>query len=352
MSDTARIPWLYNYLRGMIPGVQSELARLTERANLIEDRELRLQALNSLKSKAFHCYGGSVLALLGPRNRWQDLMALITAFQTISDYLDNLCDRVGICNQRAFYRLHDSMLTAATPGAMSGDYYDLYDGYREEGYLPFLVARCQGIISSLPGLEHVHDLVRQLIQHYTSLQSLKHMSPDQRCSRVEDYIRNQVENPPGFEWWEMAAATGSTLGMFALWAMAAHPDCDSYQANKVYETYFPWICGLHILLDYLIDQEEDMREGDMNFVSFYPRPEARWEALYTFTQKSLERAASLPPAGLHTLVVTGLLAMYLSDAKVKAQGYSGAARRLIQATGKGNLALYHLCRAVRCLKGI
>ena len=350
MSVSARIPWLYNYLRGMIPGVQAELARLTERANMIEDRGLRQQALSSLKSKAFHCYGGSVLALLGPRNRWQDLMVLITAFQTISDYLDNLCDRVGIYNQQAFYRLHDAMLAAATPGEMPEDYYDLYEGYQEEGYLSYLVAQSQGIIISLPGREHVQDRVRHLIQHYVNLQALKHISPEQRSSRLEEYIQSQVENPLGFEWWEMAAATGSTLGMFALWAMAARPDCDSNRANQVYEAYFPWICGLHILLDYLIDQEEDMREGDLNFVSFYPRPEDRWEALDTFTRKSLERAASLPQPGLHTLVVTGLLAMYLSDAKVRTQDYWGPARRLIETAGRGNLVLYHLCRVVRYLK--
>jgi len=350
MPVAARIPWLYNYLRGTIPGVQAELSRLTKRANQIEDRELHLQALSSLKSKAFHCYGGSVLALLGPRNRWQDLIILITAFQTISDYLDNLCDRVGICDQQAFYRLHDAMLAAATPGETPADYYDLYEGYREEGYLSYLVTRCQDIIASLPGREHVHDQIRQLIQHYTNLQALKHLSPDQRCAKLKGYINSQVENPPGFEWWEIAAATGSTLGMFALWAKAAHPDCDSSSVNQVFKAYFPWICGLHILLDYLIDQEEDMREGDLNFVSFYPRTEARWEALHTFTRQSLERAASLPQPGLHTLVVTGLLAMYLSDAKVRTQGYTGSARRLIQAAGRGNLVLYYLCRVVRYLK--
>lgn len=350
MPVGTRVPWLYNYLRVMIPGVEVELSQLNERASLVEDWELRTQALSSLRNKAFHCYGGSVLALLAPRSRWQDLIALIAAFQTISDYLDNLCDRVGISDQLAFYRLHDSMLTAATPEQRVTDYYDLYEGYREEGYLSYLVGRCQGIVSSLPGLNHVHDQVVGLIKHYASLQALKHISLDQRRPRLETYIKNQVDNPLGFEWWEMAAATGSTLGVFALWAMAAHPDCDSNGANQVYEAYFPWICGFHILLDYLIDQEEDQREGDLNFVSFYPTPEAKWEAMHTFTTKSLEKAAGLPQPGLHTLVVTGLLAMYLSDAKVKSQGYSEAARRLIQVSGRGNLALYHLCRAVRHLK--
>jgi tetraprenyl-beta-curcumene synthase len=352
MPGGTRVPWLYYYLRGIIPRVEVQLARLTEQARLIDDGELRTQALSSLKNKAFHCYGGSVLALLAPRSRWPDLIVLITAFQTISDYLDNLCDRVGITDQQAFYRLHESMFAAAEPGQRMVDYYDLYGGMREEEYLSYLVRRCQSIITSLPGIKHVHNRVMQLIQHYTNLQALKHISPDQRCFQLKNYILHQVENPLGFEWWEMAAATGSTLGMFALWSAAACPDCDSQTADRVYDAYFPWICGLHILLDYMIDQEEDIKEGDLNFVSFYPHSEARWKALHIFADKSMEQAVSLPQSGLHTLVVTGLLAMYLSDAKVKAQGYSGSACKLLRSTGSGNIALYHLCRAVRQLKNM
>lgn len=352
MPVVGRIPWLYNYLRLVIPWVEAELQRLTERASLIEDEELRLQALSSLKTKAFHCYGGSVMALLGPRNSWQDLIVLMTAFQTISDYLDNLCDRMGLSDQHAFYRLHDSMLAAATPGERPEDYYDRYEGHREEGYLSYLVARSQSVIASLPGLEYVRGRVEQLIRHYINLQALKHLSPEQRCSRLENYIYSKVDIPPGFEWWEMAAATGSTLGMFALWATAACPDCDSHRAEQIFEAYFPWICGLHILLDYIIDQEEDAKEGDLNFISFYPRKEAGWEALHNFAGKALERAINLPGKGLHTLVVTGLLAMYLSDSKVKEQGFSRMARQLIKSTDKGSLALYYLCRAVRRRKNM
>ena len=136
MPGGTRVPWLYYYLRGIIPRVEVELARLTEQARLIDDGELRTQALSSLKNKAFHCYGGSVLALLAPRSRWPDLIVLITAFQTISDYLDNLCDRVGITDQQAFYRLHESMFAQLNRDRMV-DYYDLYGEWEED--LSYLV---------------------------------------------------------------------------------------------------------------------------------------------------------------------------------------------------------------------
>ena len=147
MPGGTRVPWLYYYLRGIIPRVEVELARLTEQARLIDDGELRTQALSSLKNKAFHCYGGSVLALLAPRSRWPDLIVLITAFQTISDYLDNLCDRVGITDQQAFYRLHESMF--AQPNRTEWLITMTYGGMREEEYLSYLVRRCQSIITSL-----------------------------------------------------------------------------------------------------------------------------------------------------------------------------------------------------------
>jgi len=40
----------------------------------------------------------------------------------------------------------------------------------------------------------------------------------------------------------------------------------SDELTQVKNSYFPWVQGLHILLDYLIDQEEDRINGDLNFV--------------------------------------------------------------------------------------
>ena len=74
-------------------------------------------------------------------------------------------------------------------------------------------------------------------------------------------------------WNEWAAAAGSTLGLFFLFAVSFKPP--PKDMDKRLQAYFPWIQGFHILLDYLIDLEEDLEHGDLNFVSFYPSITAR-----------------------------------------------------------------------------
>jgi len=347
------IPWLYCYLKEIIPQVEKELTGWRHIAGLVQDAELRRQALSSLKHKAFHCYGGSVLALLAPRSSRSDIVSLITAYQTISDYLDNLCDRGSIYDPLAFYRLHDSMLAAVDLRREAfDDFYQHYAGCREEGYLFRLVEHCRGIVASLPRLNPVQERIVELTTYYINLQSIKHISPAERRPRLEAYLQDQVPNPHRLKWWELAAATGSTLGVFALWALAARPDCTPESAEAVYESYFPWIGGLHILLDYLIDQQEDEHGGDLNFVAFYSTAQEAWEALEGLSRISLARVQNLPEPALHRLVISGLLAMYLSDAKVRELGYLDEARHLLKTSGRGNLALRRLCGAVRTLKGM
>jgi tetraprenyl-beta-curcumene synthase len=115
--------------------------------------------------------------------------------------------------------------------------------------------------------------------------------------------------------------------------------------------YFPFISGLHILLDYYIDREEDRLGGDLNFVSAYPSPEARVAGLLKFVDRSLDAASNLPRAWLHLAVVRGLLAMYLSDPKVRATGISSEARELARRGGPLVRALLFACGLVRKVVG-
>src|SRR5690606_21120523 len=121
---------------------------------------------------------------------------------------------------------------------------------------------------------------------------------------------------PELKWWEFAAASGSTLAVFALVSGAAQlrPSLDA--PEQLVECYFPWICGLHILLDYLIDQEEDRREGDLNFVSFYADEREIEARMGWILQRALESIQILRDRHLHLTVVEGLLGLYLSDPKV------------------------------------
>src|SRR4051812_34282089 len=77
---------VYRYI---LPEVKAQLQIWRETAERIPDPELKAQALASIATKQFHCEGGAVYAAANLPQR-HVLIPLIVAFQTISDYLDNL----------------------------------------------------------------------------------------------------------------------------------------------------------------------------------------------------------------------------------------------------------------------
>ena len=108
------------------PQVHEHLRHWIDQAHEIPSPELRKQALASIATKAFHCEGGGIYCLLaGDRSR--EAIRFIVAYKTISDYLDNLCDRSTSLDPDDFRLLHTSMRHALTPGAELDDYYRFLD---------------------------------------------------------------------------------------------------------------------------------------------------------------------------------------------------------------------------------
>lgn len=302
----------------VLPGVREELGKWRSRAETIPDPELRTQALASIASKEFHCQGGSVYAAIN-FDRKDVLIALIVALQTISDYLDNLCDRSTSLDPEDFRLLHKSMLDAIDPSAEPDNYYRFRDEQEDGGYLNALVATCQQNIRKLPGYAYAQPYVRLLVGLYGDLQVYKHISHELREPSLTSWRTRHADLAPDLYWNEFAAATGSTLGMFMLFAGASREDFDAAAAKSVYEAYFPYICGLHIMLDYLIDQEEDRIGGDLNFCNYYESSEAMLARVEEIVNGARRDVARLPHAAFHRMVIEGLLALYLSDPKVSEQ---------------------------------
>ncbi|MCL5981063.1 MAG: tetraprenyl-beta-curcumene synthase family protein, partial [Firmicutes bacterium] len=157
----------------------------------------------------------------------------------------------------------------------------------------------------------------------------------------------RVTAAPGVTWWEFAAAAGSTLGIFALSARAAAGTAGGREVAGLLSGYFPWVCGLHILLDYFIDLDEDETYNDLNFVSYYPSPRDAEEGLLRFLREALQSVESLPRPAFHGMVVSGLLALYLSDPKALAPARKKTAQRLLRAGGPEVLHLHRVCLGLR-----
>lgn len=321
--QAARVPrnplrLMFRVYRYVLPTVDRELCRWTSKAEQIPDPELKQQALASMKTKRFHCQGGAVYGIINLSEHHR-LIPLIVAFQTISDYLDNLCDRSTSLDPDDFRMLHQSMLDAVDPDEPLHDYYVCRTEKEDGGYLRELVETCRKEIRGLSSYPLVKDRARELVSLYCDLQVYKHIQKDLREPALHQWWEGHLVSYPDISWNEFAAATGSTLGVFMLFQAASKPDLDKEQAQRIVEAYFPYVCGLHILLDYLIDQEEDVIGGDLNFCSYYADMDETVNRIAYFVTKSRERVAHLEHAHFHRMIIEGLLALYLSDPKVKDQ---------------------------------
>lgn len=333
------------FITRVFPAVDAELGRWRVRA-AGENRELVKQARASIRDKRFHAQGGSIYALAeGNFNR--DLVRLIVALQTISDYLDNLCDRAGCLDRGAFRRLHESMPAAVDPARGLADFYDQYPYRGDGGYLEALVRECRDVVRTLPAYDTVRPDITRLVGLYSDLQVYKHTHVADREPLLTGWFESHRCRHPDLYWWEFAAATGSTLGMFALFAAASRSELTAAEAAQISAAYFPWVAGLHILLDYFIDQEEDRRGGDLNFIRYYRDRRQCEDRLLVFARRALESVSGLPRPHFHRTVVKGLLALYLSDPKVRRQNLDRAARELIHACGRDTVALFRLCGLLR-----
>jgi tetraprenyl-beta-curcumene synthase len=323
---------MYRLYRHIFPQVKSELLIWKEKAMKIPNFELRKQALASIENKTFHCEGGSVYAACSMENK-QSLISLIVAYQTISDYLDNLCDRSTTLNPENFAQLHQSMLDAVSLTPPSTDYYAYNDQKEDGGYLKELVDTCQRELKKLSGYEQVQHFVYQLASLYCDLQIHKHVAHTDREKRLITWWEHHKQLAPSLFWNEFAAATGSTLGIFHLFQVASYTESTADRLSAIMQAYFPWVCSLHILLDYLIDLEEDNLGGDLNFISYYENEQQVVQRMKWIIAQAKQQIHLLPDAKFHDMVIDGLIGLYLSDGKVLRQpSVQKVAKQLIQSS--------------------
>jgi tetraprenyl-beta-curcumene synthase len=319
MHPTGPIRLMYRLYRYIFPTVKSELQSWRKRAEQIPDPELRAQALSSIENKSFHCEGGCVYAAASMPHR-DSLIRLIVAYQTISDYLDNLCDRSTSLYAENFERLHQSMLDAVSLTPPQLDYYAFNQEKNDGGYLQDLVRTVQEELLKLPHYASIKKAVFQLASLYCQLQIHKHVDPSLREQRLLNWWENNKPSVPStLKWNEFAAATGSTIGIFHLFQVASLTDTDAERIQHIANSYFPWICSLHILLDYLIDLEEDELGGDLNFIAYYSGQEETLSRLKFIVDRAKEGTSLLPDQKFHNMIIDGLLGLYLSDGKVGRQ---------------------------------
>jgi tetraprenyl-beta-curcumene synthase len=298
------------YLASIFPLVRRELAYWQAQAREIPDPMLRSDAIESL-SKRGNLEGAALFAVLAPRSLRRETVRALVAFQTAYNYLDTLAEQTSsdpIANGR---QLHQALLVALDPAARQPDYYTLHPQREDGGFLAAIVDTCRTALATLPSYAVASPVCSAAAARIVSFQSLNLTERQGGHEALERWARHQAPNGSGLDWWQAAAAEGSSLAVHALIATAANTDVRQRDVEAIDAAYFPWICALHSLLDSLVDVAEDERGGQRNLLSYHASTAQAAFGMEFLAQRATAACLHLPDE--HRVILNAMVGYYLSS---------------------------------------
>jgi tetraprenyl-beta-curcumene synthase len=299
---TARY-WLHVY-----PLALRELGCWQHRASQIPDLALRATALEVQRSKRGNLEGAAAFAVFAPPAQRVRVIRASVAIQAIYDYADALMEQPAsdpIANAR---QLHLALQFALhEPGAPHGDYYAHHSAREDNHYLLDLVGVCRIALAGLPSYGIAHELILRNIERIICYQALIDRPPV-----LAAWAASETPSDVDLRWWEISAACGSSMGIFALIAAAADCDLQLSDAVSIERVYFPWIGALHTLLDSLIDRPDDLATGQHNLIGHYNSTKTTAERMRLIAYEATRQAETLPSGRDHALILASMASQYLS----------------------------------------
>ncbi|MGL4335735.1 MAG: DUF2600 family protein [Turicibacter sp.] len=332
---------LFNFYKTYQPVTKQRLKEFKNHAHTIPDSFLKKEALKSINGKTFHCYGASFYANLVQPEQVTSFLTFVTAYQTISDYLDNLIDQTTIINETNFLRLHQCMIDIFKLTPKLPNYYQYQVQQNDDGYLNHLVRQSQAVLKTIPQYEKYSSEFLRLAYLYIDLQVFKHLKVSQRELKLQAWHETNKHLAPDLSWYEFGAASGSTLGIFSLLAYAMNQTQYQVKPLEVYHSFFPSIQLLHIMLDYFIDLEEDITDKELNFFAYYESVDDGVSQLVEQYKQANISATKLPNRLFHHTINDGLFALYLAEGVIKSDEIKKYKKQILNQLNFRAKFLYH-----------
>ncbi len=327
----------FSYWTSVFPRVCFYIARWRSRARRIPDPVLRQLALDALDKRG-NIEGAAAFAAFVPLSRRTNVTRATSAFQAAYNLLDMLGEQPSPDPVRDGRRLHEALVYAVTPrgsapplGSEIGvldtdsfgadtraagqaralDWYEYHPQRDDGGYLDALIEECRDAFAALPSHQLAGPSAQAAAARIVAFQSLNLSKSQGEHTGLEQWAR--AATPPGgdLQWWEIAAAAGSSLGVHVLIAAAAAPQLHAGEVSALAQAYFPWIGGLHSLLDNLIDKHEDEAAGHRSLIEYYG-PEQAAQRMRSIAEQALQKASELPHSRRHIVILAAMIGNYLA----------------------------------------
>jgi tetraprenyl-beta-curcumene synthase len=302
-SQLALRYWLKVY-----PRVANELNYWRMRAALIPDPLLRELALEAHHAKRGHVEGAAIFAALVPRARRQRAIRLIVAWQAAYDYVDSVSEQPCADPSTNGRQLHLALLQALKAAPTEENYYAHFDRDQDGDYLADLIHTARNSFTALPRRDLVGTPIRRAATRIIGYQALN--QADQ--TPLAHWAKEQAPRGTPLRWWEVAAASASSLAVLALMATAADPASTLKDTAAIEHAYFPWIGALNTLLDSLVDLQEDADTNRISLLDYYSSPYEAAERLKMLAQQSIRATHALPQGRQHALILAGMTSFYLA----------------------------------------
>jgi tetraprenyl-beta-curcumene synthase len=320
------------YWLAVFPRVCLELRRRRRRAARIPDPVLRELALAAL-AKRGNIEGAAAFATFAPWRRRRAAIRALVAFQATYNYVDTVAERPcadSVANGR---RLHEALLVALDEQAAHRDYYEHHPQRDDGGYLRELIDTCRAALAALPAYAAVAAPARAATVSIVEFQSLSlGRGPREREALVRWAC---AETPPnaGLQWWEIASARGTSLGVHALIAAAADRGLRAGDVASIGDAYLLWAGSLHSLLDSLVDEAEDAADGQFSFVGCYADREDAAARMGWLAARSARALRELPHGRRHAVMLAGMIASYLSLPEASTPDAREISRSVLEGAG-------------------
>jgi tetraprenyl-beta-curcumene synthase len=299
------------YLLLILPSVRGELAQWRTRAGEIPNANLRRTASQAL-AKRGNVEGAALFATLVPALYRARTVRALVAFQTAYNYLDALSELPSEDPVANAEQLHQALRVALQPGEAHHDYYAHNPDRDDGGYLAAILDACREAVAGLPSYDLLAHTAGESAARLVDFQALNLSEEQGGHDALERWARGALPAAGGLEWWETAAAAGSSLAVYALIAAASDPYLDGWDAREIDRAYFPWVGALHSLLDSLVDRREDREGGRPCLLNYYRSPAEEATRLADLAIRARDHIARLPSPHAHRAIMTAMCSYYLS----------------------------------------
>lgn len=242
----------------------------------------------------------------------KDALHFIVPFAIISDYLQELIKREGPYDAASLSLLFSSITDTIDINRTVGNYYLYHPYINDNGYLDGLVEECRRQVIKNKQFSLVAQPIKKLAEAYSELQFFKFVREPYRKEMITSWSEKHNKYPEVLSF-EYFAASDSILGVAALFTASLSQEINSDEIDKIYTAYFPWICGLHKLLDNYVNSNEVTPFDNFNSTDYYQNIKDCEERISFFAIEALKKCETLMHPDFHKGVVEYLLSLYLSD---------------------------------------